>query len=47
MELRKNQIIPVELGIEYFKKSNAEPSIIVAPTAFGKFLLYLCNEKSI
>lgn len=36
MELRPNQEKPVEIGIEYFKQQKPVPSIIVAPTAFGK-----------
>lgn len=39
MELRSNQIEPVRIGIEYFQQKKAEPSIIVAPTAFGKSLV--------
>lgn len=39
IELRQNQIIPVQKGIEFFQQKNAKPSIIVAPTAFGKSIL--------
>src|SRR6478609_2566976 len=47
MILRANQIAPVELGKEYFK-SGTEPSIIVAPTAFGKSLViaHIANSLS-
>ncbi len=36
MELRPNQIEPVKKGVAFFQQKKAEPSIIVAPTAFGK-----------
>jgi DNA repair protein RadD len=36
MELRPNQVKPVQIGIDFFKQTNPSPSIIVAPTAFGK-----------
>lgn len=36
MELRSNQIEPVNKGVEFFNSKDAKPSIIVAPTAFGK-----------
>lgn len=44
--LRQNQIEPVSLGVEYFRKKNPVPSIIVAPTAFGKSILiaYIAKE---
>lgn len=37
--LRPNQIDPVERGVEYFTQKTAKPSIIVAPTAFGKSII--------
>lgn len=36
MKLRPNQEKPVEIGIDFFKQEKTQPSIIVAPTAFGK-----------
>jgi DNA repair protein RadD len=36
MQLRENQIEPVQKGIEFFKKKSAVPSLIVMPTAAGK-----------
>ena len=36
MQLRENQIEPVRIGIEFFQQKKADPSIIVAPTAWGK-----------
>lgn len=36
MELRSNQVEPVTKGIEFLQKEKADPSLIVAPTAFGK-----------
>ena len=39
MELRKNQIEPVQKGVEFFKSKKPHPSIIVAPTAFGKSIV--------
>jgi len=36
MDLRPNQIEPTKLGIKFFEQKKAVPSIIVAPTAFGK-----------
>jgi len=47
MNLRPNQIEPVRLGIEFFKKKNPVPSIIVAPTAFGKSLVIAFIAKEI
>ena len=50
MELRPNQIEPVRRGVEYFKSKKPHPSIIVAPTAFGKSIViakiaHELNEK--
>ena len=39
MELRPNQIEPVEKGVVFFQQKKANPSIIVAPTAFGKSIV--------
>jgi len=39
MELRPNQIEPVKKGVEFFKSKKPYPSIIVAPTAFGKSIV--------
>lgn len=39
LELRENQKEPVRLGIEYFKEKKPVPSIIIAPTAFGKSIV--------
>ncbi len=39
MELRPNQIEPVKKGVEFFKQKKPHPSIIVAPTAFGKSIV--------
>ena len=39
MELRPNQIEPVKKGVEFFKIKKPHPSIIVAPTAFGKSIV--------
>jgi len=36
IELRNNQVEPVRKGVEFFRSINPVPSIIVAPTAFGK-----------
>ncbi len=39
MKLRPNQIEPVKKGVEFFKSKKPHPSIIVAPTAFGKSIV--------
>lgn len=39
MKLRLNQKEPALIGQEYFKIKKMDPSIIVAPTAFGKSIL--------
>jgi DNA repair protein RadD len=39
MKLRDYQIEPVAVGIEYFNTPKMAPSIIVAPTAFGKSIV--------
>lgn len=47
MELRPNQFEPVQKGIEYFSLKKAEPSIIVAPTAFGKSIVIASIAKGV
>ena len=47
MELRQNQIDPVTIGIEFFKIPKMAPSIIVAPTAFGKSIVIAHIAKGI
>ena len=47
MELRPNQIEPVRKGIEFFKKPKVDPSIIVAPTAFGKSIVIASIAKGV
>lgn len=39
MKLRPNQIEPVKKGVEFFQQKKVDPSIIVAPTAFGKSIV--------
>jgi DNA repair protein RadD len=39
VKLRENQIEPVTIGVEFFKLPKMAPSIIVAPTAFGKSIV--------
>jgi len=50
MKLRENQLYPVQIGVEFFNTPKIAPSIIVAPTAFGKsiviaFIVKELNEK--
>lgn len=47
MQLRANQIEPTQKGIEFFQKKNPVPSIIVAPTAFGKSIIIAKIAESI
>jgi DNA repair protein RadD len=47
MKLRENQVIPVEKGIEFFRQKKSEPSIIVAPTAFGKSVVIASIAKEV
>ena len=47
LTLRKNQIEPVKKGIEYFSQKKPVPSIIVAPTAFGKSIVIAQIAKGI
>lgn len=46
MELRENQKEPARIAIDYFSSKKDNPSIIVAPTAFGKSVLisYVANS---
>ena len=39
MKLRENQIEPVEKGIQFFSEKKPVPSLIIAPTAFGKSIV--------
>lgn len=39
MHLRPNQILPVQKSIDFFNQNKSIPSLIVAPTAFGKSVL--------
>lgn len=47
MRLRDYQIEPVAVGIEFFKTPKMAPSIIVAPTAFGKSIVIAHIAKGI
>ena len=47
MKLRENQIEPVAIGVEFFKTKNMKPSIIVAPTAFGKSIVIAAIAKEL
>ncbi len=47
MQLRPNQIEPVKKGVEFFLKKKADPSIIVAPTAFGKSIVIAAIAKEV
>ena len=47
MQLRPNQIEPVKKGVEFFKQKKAVPSIIVAPTAFGKSIVIAQIAKEV
>jgi DNA repair protein RadD len=47
MKLRDYQIEPVTIGIEFFKTPKMAPSIIVAPTAFGKSIVIAYIAKGI
>ena len=47
LELRPNQIEPVRKGIEYFSEKRPVPSIIVAPTAFGKSIVIASIAKGV
>ena len=39
LKLRENQVEPVKKGVEFFKQKKTVPSVIVAPTAFGKSIV--------
>lgn len=47
MKLRENQVDPVAVGIEFFNTPKIDPSIIVAPTAFGKSIVIAFITKGI
>ena len=47
MELRPNQIEPVRKGIEYFSEKKPQPSLIIAPTAFGKSIVIASIAKGV
>lgn len=47
MELRPNQIEPVRKGVEFFQQKKTQPSIIVAPTAFGKSIVIAQIAKEV
>lgn len=47
MKLRKNQVEPVAIGVEFFKTPKMKPSIIVAPTAFGKSIVIAAIAKEL
>jgi DNA or RNA helicases of superfamily II len=45
--LRSNQIPAVEKGISFLKSKSIRPSIIVAPTAYGKSIVIASIAKEI
>lgn len=47
MKLRDYQLEPVAIGIEFFNTPKMAPSIIVAPTAFGKSIIIAYIAKGI
>jgi len=47
LKLRENQIEPVAIGVEFFRTKNMKPSIIVAPTAFGKSIVIAAIAKEL
>ena len=47
MNLRPNQIEPVKKGVDFFKQNKPVPSIIVAPTAFGKSVVIAQIAKEV
>ena len=47
MKLRENQVEPVAIGVEFFKTPSMKPSIIVAPTAFGKSIVIAAIAKEL
>jgi DNA repair protein RadD len=47
MILRPNQVDPVTIGIEFFNTKKIAPSVIVAPTAFGKSIVIAFITKGV
>ena len=47
MKLRENQVEPVAIGVEFFRTPKMKPSIIVAPTAFGKSIVIAAIAKEL
>ena len=47
MKLRENQIEPVAIGVEFLRTPKMKPSIIVAPTAFGKSIVIAAIAKEL
>jgi len=47
LKLRENQVEPVAIGVEFFKTPSMKPSIIVAPTAFGKSIVIAAIAKEL
>jgi len=47
LKLRENQVDPVAIGVEFFRTPNMKPSIIVAPTAFGKSIVIAAIAKEL
>jgi DNA repair protein RadD len=47
MELRDIQVPAVKAGVEFFKSKKTQPSIIVAPTAFGKSIVIAFIAKEV
>jgi len=47
LKLRKNQIEPVAIGVEFLRTPKMKPSIIVAPTAFGKSIVIAAIAKEL
>lgn len=47
MQLRENQFTPVTQGVNFFRQKKSDPSIIVAPTAFGKSIVIASIAKEL
>jgi len=47
LKLRENQVEPVAIGVEFFRTPKMTPSIIVAPTAFGKSIVIAAIAKEL
>jgi len=47
LKLRENQVEPVAIGVEFFRTKKMKPSIIVAPTAFGKSIVIAAIAKEL